>query len=197
MKVAQVVANVCLRSLPKSGAVLLLALLALPMAVQAETWYLKATTTVSSPLSPSNWTNAQGTVATAINTGDTLYAPQEVTLQFSAATSHDGAFHAGAEDGSTMLTIQPRRTYTYCFNDFRWHSALFDGAGGRYFYTITGNAKVDNPAATHRVTFRSSNGQTGVAFNMNLESLSDITIDLVGSISQNDSPFVIGGDNSF
>lgn len=196
MKVAQVVANVCLRSLPKSGAVLLLALLALPMAVQAETWYLKATTTVSSPLSPSNWTNAQGTVATAINTGDTLYAPQEVTLQFSAATSHDGAFHAGAEDGSTMLTIQPRRTYTYCFSDFRWHSALFDGAGGRYFYTITGNAKVDNPAATHRVTFRSSNGQTGVAFNMNLESLSDITIDLVGSISQNDSPFVIGGDNS-
>lgn len=173
-----------------------LALLALPMAVQAETWYLKATTTVSTPLSPSNWTNAQGTVATAINASDTLYAPQAIVLQFSTAVSHDGAFHAGAEDGSTMLTVQPRRTVTYCFNDFRWHSAHFDGAGGRYFYTITGNAIVDNPTATHKVSFRSSNGESGVAFNMNLAASSDITIDLGGSTSQNDSPFVLGGDNS-
>lgn len=184
------------RLFAKGGVALLLALLALPMAVQAETWYLKATTTVSTPLSPSNWTNAQGTVATAISSDDTLYAPQAIVLQFSSAVSHDGAFHAGAEDGSTMLTVQPRRTVTYCFNDFRWHSAHFDGAGGKYFYTITGNATVDNPTATHKASFRSSTGESGVAFNMNLTSSNNITIELGGGVPQNDSPFVIGGDNS-
>lgn len=196
MKTATSIERIRPRMFAKGVVAPLLALLALPVAVQGETYYLNATTTVSTPLSPSNWTNAQGTVAAAINADDTLYAPQAVVLQFSTAVSHDGAFHAGAEEGSTMLTIQPRRTVTYCFNDFRWHSALFDGAGGKYFYTISGNAIVDNPAATHRVSFRSSGGQSGVAFNMNLESSGDIMVELGGAVTANDSPFVIGGDNS-
>ena len=196
MKTATSIERIRPRFFAKSGVALFLALFALPMAVQAETWYLNSTTNVTTVLSPSVWTNAQGTVATTINSDDTLYAPQAIILQFSSAVSHDGAFHVGAEYGSTMPTIYLRKTFTYCFNDFRWHSALFDGSGGQYFYTVTGNAIVDNTLGTHRVTFRSSKGNSGIAFNMNLSSANDITVELAGSTSKNDSPFVIGGDNS-
>ena len=170
--------------------------LGLATTVQAEVaeYWLNATATVSSPMSASNWTNEEGVVASVINTDDILHAPQELTLQFSSAVSHDGAFHVGALDGSSSPTISLRKTTTYHFGDLRWHSALFDGSGGQYFYTVTGNAVADNPTATHRVSFRSSKGNSGIAFNMNLEAASEMTIELGGSVS--DSPFVLGGDNS-
>ena len=176
------------------GVALLLALLALPMAVQAETWYLE--TPVADPISvPGNWTNSSGQVASAINADDILYATSGSFNQTSAVT-HNGAFHAGAEDGSSSLVVTLRGGATYYFKDLRWHSASFKGGRGSRFFTLDGGAFLDNPGKTHTAGFTSGSSPAGFALNSDLESSQSAVSITIECTARTDSPFAIGGDNS-
>ncbi len=164
----------------------------------AEEYWLK--TAVAAPISvPANWTNSLGVAPSVINSDDILHIVKSDSLNLAttaAAVTHDGAFHIGADDGSTSPTIRLQNDVT--LNDLRWHSGVISGYRGSHIYEVAGNATLDNPSAEHRATFAASSGWAGLVFNANL-SCSDTD----SAIRVNPAPglpaqslFVLGGDNS-
>ena len=65
------------------------AMTAVPFAASAETWYLKTNDNVGNLTTPSHWTNAVGTAATAFNADD-VYVVLDNTLRASGLTDFGG-----------------------------------------------------------------------------------------------------------
>lgn len=163
----------------------------------ASEYWLK--TAVTAPISvPANWTNSVGDAASEILSDDILHIvkSEAVILAGTAAVTHNGAFHVGADDVSTSPTIRLQNNVT--LNDLRWHSGSITGYRGSYMYMVSGNATLDNPSVEHRASFAASSGWAGLILNANL-SCSDAGVAIYvnpAPAKPAESLFVIGGDNA-
>ena len=197
MKVSQAVANVCSCSLPKSGAVLLLALLALPMAVQADTYWFSGTQPAknTSLFAANNncWTNATGAAAGTLTSEDVLHLNAAVNVM--AYSEFEGAFHAGAEDGTGGASTINLRDNALNLSDFRWHNATVRVNNSKSLGILTGTATLDNPTKTHTLGGIGSN-YGGIIVGADL-TCSDSTMAITISTHSGDVYYSgLTGDNS-
>ena len=182
------------------GVTLLLALLALPMAVQAGEYWLK--TANADPIShPNYWVDSNDVSPSSISSDDILHIETGVLLASSALT-YNGVLHIGAEDGATSPQINFQKKMT--LGNLRWHSARLHVYTANKMIEVAGQATVDNPLATHRATFTATpksgaNRYGGLLLNTDLQSSSDFTgsilMDTVSSLPEQ-TLFVVGGDNA-
>ena len=184
------------------GVALLLALLALPMAVQAGEYWLK--TVISDPIShPENWVDSNNVAPASISSDDVLHIDggKTLILASSALTSdltYNGVLHIGAENGATAATIRFQKGMT--FGDLRWNSAVLHVYTANKMLEVSGRAIVDNPLATHKATFTATKNRYGGLFlNANLQSSSDfngsILMDTTSTMPEQ-TLFVVGGNNA-
>ena len=185
------------------------AALGLANTVQAEEYWASANVggTTSGNTNPfagsclNIWTNAQGETAAELGVEnfagtDILHVQNGYTLTLGASSTFTGAFHAGATDGSSSATLNPRSD-TLTLDNLLWHSATLTMNRSSRFPILAGNAALDCPNATHKIGAMSSS-LCGICLASNLScSDDDLSVTIETTVSgTGDRCIVISGNNA-